>query len=42
VVVDRHQGQIIIDSVMGKGTTVSIRIPADLSAVSNRNGSVTL
>ena len=42
VVVDRHQGQIDIDSVVGKGTTVSILIPADLSVVSNKSGSVTV
>jgi signal transduction histidine kinase len=35
VVVDQHKGEIRFDSMVGKGTIFTIRIPVDLAASSN-------
>ena len=35
VVVDQHNGEISFDSIVGKGTTVTIRIPVDITVSSN-------
>jgi signal transduction histidine kinase len=37
VVVDQHKGDIRFDSVVGMGTTVTIRIPVDLAVSSNHS-----
>ena len=41
VVVGQHAGEIRFDSIVGKGTTVLIRIPVDLTVSSNRAVEVT-